>query len=388
MRGIDRAATDEIDGVVAQVRQFDEETTRELETEFGARIHRIKQLTLLGVAAGVLVAASLGISLSRSLAGQLRRLAYQLNAGSDDTSSAAGQLATASQSLAEGATEQAAALEETGAALEELNGMTKSNAGHAQAAKNVSSETRTAAEAGAAEMNAMSQAMDGIKDSGDNIAKIIKTIDEIAFQTNILALNAAVEAARAGDAGLGFAVVADEVKNLAQRSACAARETAERIEDSIGKSRHAVAISTKVSASLEEIVRGARRMDELVAEIATASGEQNTGIGQINSAVRQMDRATQQNTAAAEECSSVALELNAQADALRWTVGDLLALVGGQTPGHVNKPARQVPAAHRPFAPGHDVSAESARPTIERIAPLNTSAGVSETHPIQENSTI
>jgi methyl-accepting chemotaxis protein len=135
-----------------------------------------------------------------------------------------------------------------------------------------------------AEMNAMSRSMDAIKGSSDNIAKIIKTIDEIAFQTNILALNAAVEAARAGEAGMGFAVVADEVRNLAQRSATAARETADKIEDSIRKSQEGVTISGRVSASLQEILTKARQVDDLVAEIASASKEQSPGVEQISTA--------------------------------------------------------------------------------------------------------
>ena len=146
--------------------------------------------------------------------------------------------------------------------------MTRSNAEHAQTTKELASQTRTAAEAGAADMTSMSEAMDAIKVSGDNIAKIIKTIDEIAFQTNLLALNAAVEAARAGGAGAGFAVVADEVRSLAQRSAKAARETAEKIEDSIQKSQRGVTLSSKVAVRLQEIVEKARKMDLLVVDIA------------------------------------------------------------------------------------------------------------------------
>jgi methyl-accepting chemotaxis protein len=176
----------------------------------------------------------------------------------------------------------------------------------------------------------MHRAMDAIKHSSGDISKIIKTIDEIAFQTNILALNAAVEAARAGEAGAGFAVVADEVRSLAQRSATAAKETAAKIEDSIAKSEHGATVSTKVAAALTVIVEKARRVDTLVAEIANASHEQSQGITQINSAIGQMDKVTQSNAGNAEETASAAVELNTQSTTLRESVTELRRLVGGQ----------------------------------------------------------
>jgi methyl-accepting chemotaxis protein len=174
----------------------------------------------------------------------------------------------------------------------------------------------------------MNRAMAAIKGSSDEISKIVKTIDEIAFQTNILALNAAVEAARAGEAGMGFAVVADEVRNLAQRSAQSAKETAAKIDDSVVRSEHGVRVSQKVAQSLNEIVSSAREADALVAEIAQASREQEQGIGQLNTAVAQMDKVTQSNASTAEETASASEELNAQANMQKEAIRELLTLVG------------------------------------------------------------
>ena len=171
--------------------------------------------------------------------------------------------------------------------------------------------------------------MQDIQAAGGSIAKIIKTVDEIAFQTNLLALNAAVEAARAGQAGLGFAVVADEVRGLAQRSAQAAKETADKIEDSIHKSKKGVEISAAVGQQFKEITEKVRQFDELMARIAAASKEQDTGIGQLDKAVRDMDTVTQSNSANAEESASAAVSLQTQADALRSAIGELMHLMSG-----------------------------------------------------------
>jgi methyl-accepting chemotaxis protein len=230
--------------------------------------------------------------------------------------------------------------------------MTKRNAENALSAKDLSSETRHAAETGSTNMQEMNHAMADIQSASGNISKIIKTIDEIAFQTNILALNAAVEAARAGDAGLGFAVVADEVRNLAQRSAQAAKETAEKIEDSIAKSANGVALSGKVTESLTQIVTKARQVDELVAEIATASREQSQGIDQVNTAVTQMDKVTQTNAAAAEESASASEELNAQAATLREIVAELQILVTGSGNMSAQRSSSHREVLHtRPYTP-------------------------------------
>jgi methyl-accepting chemotaxis protein len=298
------------------------------------------QLTLWGSI--VLVAGSLALAyaFSRSLARPLAQFAASLDDTSAQVSAAAGQVSTSSQSLAEGSSEQAASLEETSSSAEELASMTRRNSESAATAKNLTGETRAAAEAGDNDMAAMRQAMGAIKSSSSDIAKIIKTIDEIAFQTNILALNAAVEAARAGEAGAGFAVVAEEVRALAQRSATAAKETADKIEDSIAKSEHGAAVSTKVAASLGIIVEKARRVDEIVGEIARASHEQNQGITQISSAMNQMDKVTQSNAGNAEETAAAAEELNAQSNSMKETVRGLRELVAGA--GNVTVRSREL----------------------------------------------
>jgi methyl-accepting chemotaxis protein len=282
-------------------------------------------LTCLAVLAGAILAWATTRGLNRLL----QRVASEIDRASEEISLASGQVSTSGQSLAQGAGEQAASLEQTSASLEEISCMTRRNAENADNAKKLASQTRCAADTGFSDMRDMSQAMDAIKSSSNNIGKIIKTIDEIAFQTNILALNAAVEAARAGEAGMGFAVVADEVRHLAQRSAHAAQETADKIQDSITRSQRGVEISAKVAGSLQEIVEKARTVDELLGQIAAASAEQSQGIAQVNSAVNQLDSVTQTNAGSAEENAGAAENLNTQAAALKAAVGALAKLVGG-----------------------------------------------------------
>ena len=266
----------------------------------------------------------------RAISRSLLQVSSRLTQDSGQVKTAAGQVAASSHTLAEAASEQAASLEETSASLEEISCMTLRNADAAAQAKTLSGQTLLAADAGAAEMAEMHAAMTAIKASSANITKILKTIDEIAFQTNILALNAAVEAARAGEAGLGFAVVADEVRALAQRSATAARETGERIGDSVQRSENGVQISGRVARHFGEIVEKARRVDTLIGEIATSSREQTEGIAQVNIAVSAMDKITQSNAAGAEESAAGANQLDALSASLSGVVGQLLVVIGGR----------------------------------------------------------
>lgn len=256
-----------------------------------------------------------------------------LEEASVQASSTSTQIAQASQSLAEGASEQAASLEETSATLEEISSMTHRNANHAEQAQSLASETRKAADQGAAAMQEMQQAMEEMRTASRSIAEILQAIDAIAFQTNILALNAAVEAARAGEAGAGFAVVADEVRTLAHRVTAAAKETAGKIDESVRRTEHGVVKSQHIANTLDLIVNKARRMDELVSEIATGSREQSTGVEQVNTAVAQLDKVTQGTAANAEESASAAQELDAQARSLSEAV-TLLASIVGTTKKH------------------------------------------------------
>ena len=243
---------------------------------------------------------------------------------------AAEQISGASKTLAEGASSQAASLEETSASLEEMSSMTQRNAQGAEKTNELAREAREAADAGVADMQAMSQAMQGMELASHDIAKIVKTIDEIAFQTNILALNAAVEAARAGEAGMGFAVVAEEVRNLAQRSAVAAKETTEKINATIAVTSEGARLSARVQSGLDVIVTKVRTVDQLASEAAAAAKEQSQGIQQLNAAVTQMDQLTQSNAASAEESASAAAQLQHQAQTLSQAMTELRALVTSQ----------------------------------------------------------
>jgi len=252
----------------------------------------------------------------------LEQALQQVAEAVSQVSSASNQIAIGSQNLAEGASEQASSLEEVSSSLEELASMTRQNADNAKQAQNLAVSARDSANKGGDSMKKMADAIAKIKESSDQTAKIVKTIDEIAFQTNLLALNAAVEAARAGEAGKGFAVVAEEVRSLAQRSAEAAKNTAQMIEGAVKNAEGGVRISDEMAAVLKEIVEHASKVGDLVAEISAAAVEQSQGIDQITTAVSQMDQVTQTNASNSEESASAAEELNSQAEELQAMVGN------------------------------------------------------------------
>lgn len=303
-------------------------------------------VVILTGAVGTAISLGTIILIGRKVSGVLRNIANDLQGSSSEVLGSANELAEASRKLANNAIDAAASIQETSSSLEELASMTARNAEHAQSAKELALRARSAAETGATDMVTLYEAIGDIEASSNDVVKIVQTIDEIAFQTNILALNAAVEAARAGESGLGFAVVADEVRSLAQRSAAAARETAARVQGAMTKTRLGVQLAEKVSGGLQEIVEGNQKLDDLAGEVASASAEQSKGIEMLRAAVFQMDQVTQGNAANAEDTAGSAGRLDQQASLLRKAVVDLLEVVDGNAAASEPEPNR-LPRTHR-----------------------------------------
>jgi methyl-accepting chemotaxis protein len=281
-----------------------------------------------------------------------------LAGGAEQLASAAGQVSASSQSLAQGSSEQAASLEETSASSEEINSMARKNSENSGSAASLAAGSQQKFEQASQSLDEMVRAMEEINVQSDKISKIIKVIDEIAFQTNILALNAAVEAARAGEAGMGFAVVADEVRNLAQRCAQAARDTTALIEESISRSGSGKAKVDQVAAALRGVTEEVAKMKTLVDEVNLSSQEQVRGIGQIGKAIAQMEQVTQKAAANAEESASAAEELSAQSATLWGIVEQLTAMVGGKTVcGHSHRGRDKAATAKQQGKPTADLHA-------------------------------
>lgn len=249
----------------------------------------------------VVITMAAGLILAKHIVGDVKMIVEDLDMASVELGALSKELTNNSHSLAEGTTEQAASIQETSSTLEESSSMVHQTTQNTKEAENLSKKTKDAADKGNTEMQTMLSLMEELKSSSGEISKIIKVIDEIAFQTNILSLNAAVEAARAGDAGKGFAVVAEEVRNLAQRSAQAAKDTTGIIENNIDLSEKCLTITEQVGNSLSDIDNEAGKVSELLSEITTASQEQEVGISQINKAIAQMESVLQANASTAQQ---------------------------------------------------------------------------------------
>jgi methyl-accepting chemotaxis protein len=321
--------------------------------------------TLFAIVVASAIVASIVAWVVRSISRVLATSVSELSEGAQQVAAASSQVSSSAQSLSQGATQQAASLEETSASMEELSSMTRQNADNSQEAARVMAETATLIQGANVALGDMVSSMAAIKDSSDRVAKIIKTIDEIAFQTNILALNAAVEAARAGEAGMGFAVVADEVRALAQRSAQAAKDTAALIDESIARSTEGQQKVRQASAAIESITESSVRVKSLVDEVSLASGQQSQGIGQVSQAVAQMEKVTQSTAATAEESAAASEELNAQAETSMQVVRELTRLVHGAAAGGM---VSHAPAAKVPAGRGRTVSPRASVVTFAKVA--------------------
>jgi methyl-accepting chemotaxis protein len=266
----------------------------------------------------------------RMISKPLTKITGTLQGSSNQISSASNQLAKAAQMIANGATEQASSVEETSASMEELASMVRQNLGNSKESSLLASKASTASQEGNANIEKMVSAMAEIVKSSEQVGKVIKLIEDISFQTNILALNAAVEAARAGEAGMGFAVVADEVKNLANKSAEAAKETASMIEDAIKKAEEGSSLATGLAVSFKDILANTVKVAEMSREVESASDQQSEGIDQVTKAIVQFDTVVQTNASTSEEAASAADELSGQAGNLLDIVDSLTKLVQGR----------------------------------------------------------
>lgn len=341
------------------------------------------KLVVAGCLSTIVISQFVAWLVTKNIEDSVKMVMGDLSETSVKLTSLSRELTSTSQRLAEGSSQQAASIQETSSTLEESSSMVHQTTQNTKEAEILARKTKEFANKGNGEMQDMLGLMEELKRSSAEISKIIKVIDEIAFQTNILSLNAAVEAARAGEAGKGFAVVAEEVRNLAQRSAQAAKDTARIIESNIDLSEKCLSITEVVSGSLVEINNESGKVNELLGEISTASQEQEIGIGQINKAISQMEHVLQANATTAQESARSAEQLVIYEDTLKGIMSQLDALVDGSSqigakiaklstskkPAAV-KPAKIAPA--KPAAPAPKTKVEVSKPSSpEDIIPLD-----------------
>ncbi len=309
-----------------ELADFEVKTAAAYAEDAAGMVEPARDLNLLLLALS-LVSGATAIYIVRGVTAAMRESIAELRDGADQVANAASQVSSSSQSLAQGASQQAASLEETSASSEEINSMARKNTDNSRSTAELLAHSQTKVALANRHLAEMVVSMNEITESSGKISKIIKVIDEIAFQTHILALNAAVEAARAGEAGMGFAVVADEVRSLAQRSAQAAKDTAALIEDSIAKSGEGKIKVDQVAATINAVTEDTARVKVMVDEVSLGSDEQSRGIDQIGRAIAQMEQVTQTTAASAEQCAASAQELNAQSESLKDTVARLYSMV-------------------------------------------------------------
>ena len=306
-------------------------------------------IMIVGLVLALILSGVVAFLIIRSIVKIVTESVKSLSEGTAQVVSASEQISSASVSLAEGASSQASSVEEVSATIEQATASNNQNAENSREANLLAQHSNDAAKVGNQRVGDLMIAMEKITESSQKISRIIKTIDEIAFQTNLLALNAAVEAARAGEHGLGFAVVAEEVKNLAERSAGAAKEITGIIEASIDQVKAGTDVANKTKESFTEILNGIKKTSDLIGEIAISAKEQAEGMNQIATAMGSVDQITQQNASASEETAAAAEELNAQALSMLDNVSELAALAGfdmGKENRAVPKSVKRLSSAH------------------------------------------